>query len=160
VKLEVKSEKKRIEVLATDGVETRRLIWVEQCEDGSFYWGVCIPKGDFHSSYHASGRMHFSKYHEAQIWEKIAHFKGVRQLCFVAIFKDLSKIHNSPYERKKLDGVAYVDVRTLKGNQISISLHLVEKGNTEFVESFNKIFKNPTISLFTFTNPWVAIAVY
>jgi len=155
-----KYEKKRIEVVATDGVETRRLIWVEQRKDGSFYWGGCIPKGDFHSSYHASGEMHFSRYHEAQTWDAIASFKGVRQLCFVGIIKDLSRIHHSPYKRKKLDGVAYVDVRTLKSNQISISLHLVEKGNKEFVESFNKIFKNPTISLFTFTNPWVAIAVY
>jgi hypothetical protein len=156
----VEYEKERIEVVATDSIETRRLIWVEQCEDGSFYWGPCIPKGDFHSSYHASGEMHFSKYHEAQIWEKIEGFKGIRQLCFVGIIKDLSQIHNSSYERKKLDGVAYVDVRTLKSNQISISLHLVEKGHTEFVESLTKIFKNPAISLFTFTNPWVAIAVY
>jgi hypothetical protein len=153
-------EKKRIEVVATDGIETRRLIWVEQCEDGSFYWGICIPKGDFHSSYHASGEMHFSKYHEAQTWEKIAEFKGTRQLCFVGIINDLSKIHNSPYERKKLDGVAYVDVRTLQSNQISMSLHLVEKEHTEVLESVTKFFKNPTISLFTFTNPWVAIAVY
>mgnify|MGYP001032599012 CR=1 FL=1 len=153
-------EKKRIEVVATDGTKTRRLIWVEQCEDGSFYWGICVPKADFHSSYHASGKMRFSKYHRATIWEQISNFQGIKQLCFVGMIKDIQKIHNSPYEHKKVDGVAYVDVRTLQGNQISISLHLVEKGRMELLQSLTRIFQNPTISLFTFTNPWVAIAVY
>lgn len=158
--LKIKVEKKRIEVVATDGVETRRLIWIEQGKDGSFYWGLCIPKDDFHSSYHASGKMLFSKYHEPTVWERISKFRGIRQLSFIGIPKDLRKIHHSPYERKKLDGVVYVDVRTLKGNDIRISLHLIEKGHTKFLQGLTKVFLNPMMSLFTFTNPWVVIVVY
>ena len=158
--LKIEVEKKRIEVVATDGIETRRLIWIQQGRDGSFYWGPCIPEGGFHSSYHASGKMLFSKYHEPTVWERISKFKGIRQLSFIGMIKDLRKIHYSPFEHKKLDGVVYVDVRTLKGDQISISLHLIEKGHTEFLQSLTKIFPNSMISLFTFTNPWIAIAVY
>jgi hypothetical protein len=155
-------EEKTIEVIATDGIETRKLIWVKQDKDGSFYWGLCIRKRDSHSSYHASGRMQFSKYHEPTIWERISHFKGMRQLCSIAIIRDLNKIKCShkKFERKKLDGTIYVDFRTLKRDSVGISLHLIEKGHTEFLQSLTKIFPNSTIHLFTFTNPWLATVVY
>jgi len=60
----VKAERKRVEVVTTDGQEIRRLLWIEQSKDGSLYWGLVIPKGDIHSSYHPSGEFHFSKFHE------------------------------------------------------------------------------------------------
>ena len=152
-------EKKRIEIVATDGIETRRLVWIEQDRDGSFYWGTTIPKSDFHSSYHASGKMHFSKYHKPSFWERISEFKGTRQLASIAIVKDFHKIRHSQFKQRKLDGIVYVDFRTLKGDYVNISLHLIEKGHTEFLQPLTKIFPNPMISLFTYTNPWVAIAV-
>jgi len=158
----ITTEEKTIEVIATDGIETRKLIWVKQDKDGSFYWGLCIRKHDFHSSYHASGKMRFSKYHEPTVWERISRFKGMRQLCSVALIRDLNSLRRSHkrFERKKLDGIVYVDFRTLKSDSVGISLHLIEKGHTEFLQSFTKIFPNPTISLFTFTNPWLAVVVY
>jgi len=33
----MEAEKKRVEIVATDGEEIRRLIWIEQVKDGSFY---------------------------------------------------------------------------------------------------------------------------
>jgi len=153
-------EKKRIEVVATDGIETRKLIWIEQGKDGSFYWGTCIPKSNFHSSYHASGKMCFSQYHEPTVWKRISKFKGTRQLAFIGIVKNFRAIKLSRFEHKKLDGIVYVDFRTLKGDAVNISLHLIEKEHTEFLQSLTKIFPNPILFLFTFTNPWIVIAVY
>jgi len=167
VGFKIEVEKKRIEVVATNGTETRRLIWIEQGRDGSFYWGLCIPKFYFHSSYHASGKMLFSQYHKPTVWERISKFKGSRQLASIGIAKDFGRIKSSRYELKKLDGIVYVDFRTLRGDTINISLHLTEKGHTEFIKSFldflqsqTEISQNPMVSLFTFTNPWVAIVVY
>lgn len=156
--MEVK--KKRIEVVATDGIETRRLVWVEQGQDGSFYWGLCIPKSTSHSSYHASGKMHFSQYHEPSIWERISKFRGTRQLAFIGIARDFHRIKPRRFEHKKLDGIVYADFRAIQGDYVNISLHLIEKEHTELLKSLTKIFPNPMISLFTFTNPWVAIALY
>jgi len=146
--------------VATNGIETRRLTWIEQGTDGSFYWGLCIPKGDFHSSYHASGKMLFSKHHKPHVWERIAEFKGMRQLSSISMVKDFSKIHYSPFGCKKLDGVVYVDYRTLKSNQISIEIVLIEKGHTESLQTLLKIFPNPMIFIFTCTNPWVVVLVH
>jgi len=168
VGFKIEVEKKRIEVVATDGTETRRLIWIEQGKDGSFYWGTCIPKLYFHSSYHASGKMHFSQYHKPTVWERISKFTGSRQLANIGMTKDFDRIKSSRYElKKKLDGIVYVDFRTLRGDTINISLHLTEKGHIEFLQPFleflqslPKVPQNPMVSLFTFTNPWVAIVVY
>ena len=157
---EIELEKKRIEVVATDGIETRKLIWIEQDKDGSFYWGTAIPKSDFHSSYHATGEMHFSKYHEPSVWEPTSKFKGTRQLASFTIIKDFHKIRPSRFKQSNLDGIVYVDFRTHKGDYVDISLFLSEKVRTKFLQSLTKIFRNQTISLFKFTNLWLVITVY
>jgi len=112
--------------------------------------------------------MVFSQYHKPTVWERISKFTGSRQLVSIGLAKDFSRIKPSRYELKKLDGIVYVDFRTLRGDTINISLHLTERGHTEFLQSFLDFLQsvpsarssNPMISLFTFTNPWVAVVVY
>ena len=150
--------KRRIEVVATDGKETRRLIWIKQGKDGSFYYGDCTTGSGFHISYHESGEWHFDKYEKLAL-EKTVNLKGARQLGGYIINRNLSEIDRSPNKFRESD-VVYVDIRTFKTDYIRINLHLVEKGCFEALKSFPEIVNNPEISLFTFTNPWVAITVY
>lgn len=124
-------KRKRVEVLATDGEEIRRLMWIEQAKDGSFYWGLVIPRSDVHSSYHPSGEFHFSLYHKPSQRQKLANFKGITKLAGLAVIKNLKKITHKPFEPRKLDGVVYIDFRAMEQDTINIDLLLIEQGHPE-----------------------------
>jgi len=111
--------------------------------------------------------MLFSQYHKPTVWQRISKFTGSRQLASIGLAKNFSRIKPSRYELKKLDGIVYVDFRTLRGDTINVSLHLTERGHIEFLQSSLDFFQslpmissNPMISVFTFTNPWLAVVVY
>jgi hypothetical protein len=156
---EFRIEKKRFEVIATDGKEIRRLLWVEQSKDGSFYWGLVIPRGDLHSSYHASGIFRFTNHHEPFKHQKLTNFKGIENISTVAIIKDLKKITYKSFKPKKLDGVVYIDFRAMKNNTVNIHLLLIEQGHLELLQSFFKTASSDLqITIFTYTNPWLGVA--
>lgn len=153
-------EKKRIEIVATDGKVTRRLVWIEQSKDGSTYWGQIIPKTKFYSSYHASGKFRFSRDFEEAQWQKISEFKKVRQLANITMIRDLSKIPYKRFGLRKLDGIVYIDFRTLEGDNVHINLMLIEKNQFEHLEPLIARVHDTQIHLFAFTDPWIAISFH
>jgi hypothetical protein len=155
----MKIKRKRIEVVATDGEEIRRLLWIEQSSDGSFYWGLVIPKMDLHSSYHASGKFRFSNYHEPLKEQKLSDFKGIRNLSTIAVGKDVKRITYKPFKQKKLDGVIYIDFRSMKKDTVNIHLFLVEQGRLELLQDLLKrAAPDLQITIFTFVEPWLVVA--
>jgi hypothetical protein len=155
----LETDRKRIEIIATDGKEMRRLLWIEQSKDKSFYWGLVIPESDLHSSYHASGRFRFSNYHELLERQKLSDFKGISNLVTVAFAKDVKKITYKPFELKKLDGVVYVDFRAMKKDTVNIHLSLIEQSHPELLQGLLSMASSDLqISIFTFTKPWLVVA--
>jgi len=151
-------EPKRVEIVATDGEEIRRLLWIEQSKDGSFYWGLVIPKSDVHSSYHTSGKFHFSIYHKSSQRQKLSNFKGIANLAGLAVIKNLKKITYKPFKPKKLDGVVYVDFRAMKQHTINIDLFLIEQGHPELLQGFLKrAAPDLQITIFTAMKPWLVV---
>lgn len=155
----METEKKRVEVVATDGEEIRRLLWIEQSKEGSFYWGLVIPKSDLHSSYHSSGALHFSKYHEPLERQKLSNFKGINNLSTLAVAKKVKKITYKPFKPKKLDGVVYIDFRAMKKNTVNIHLFLMEQGHPEFLQGLLSMASSDLqITIFTVMSPWLVVA--
>ncbi|MHA1832447.1 MAG: hypothetical protein ACTSV7_00530 [Candidatus Baldrarchaeia archaeon] len=155
----METERKRVEVVATDGEEIRRLLWIEQLKDGSFYWGLVVPKSDVHSSYHASGTFRFSKYHEPLERQKLSNFKGISNLSTVAVAKDVKKIAYKPFKPKKLDGVVYIDFRAMKKNTVNIHLFLIEQGHPELLQGLLSMASpDLQITIFTLMKPWLVVA--
>jgi len=153
------TEKKRVEIVVTDGDEIRRLIWIVQGADGSFYWGLVVPKSDTHSTYHASGRFQFSKHHKPSEWAKLSEFKGIKNLASVAVIKDLKKITFKPFKLSRLDGVVYVDFRSMKKDTVNIHLYLIEPGHPESLKGVLSIpSEDKQITIFTVMKPWLAVA--
>lgn len=153
-------KRKRVEVLATDGEEIRRLMWIEQAKDGSFYWGLVIPRSDVHSSYHPSGEFHFSLYHKPSQRQKLANFKGITNLAGLAVIKNLKKITHKPFEPRKLDGVVYIDFRAMEQDTINIDLLLIEQGHPELLQRFLKrAAPDLQVTIFTVMKPWLVIAI-
>jgi hypothetical protein len=155
----METERKRVEVVATDGEEIRRLLWIEQSKDGSFYWGLVIPENNLHSSYHASGTFRFSNYHELSQRQKLPNFKGISNLSTVAVAKDVKKITYKPFKPKKLDGVVYIDFRAMKRNTVNIHLFLIEQDHLELLTGLLSMASpDLQITIFTFMKPWLVVA--
>jgi hypothetical protein len=158
----VNVSKKRIEIIATDGRKNRRILWVEQARDGSFYWGPIYKNGgELRSTYKASGqRRAYELEKQTVIWSPIAKFKGACQLAYYGMTKDLSALPFKPYISKKIDGIVYVDYRTLQRRDFHASLYLVEKGHPEYLQRIIELFPNANLHLFTFTNPWTLVLIH
>lgn len=155
----MKADRKRVEVVATDGEEIRRLLWIEQAKDGSFYWGLVIPESDVHSSYHASGKFHFSRYHEPMMRQELATFEGVSNLSAIAVVKDLKKITYKTFKPRKLDGVVYIDFRAMEKDTVNIHLFLIEQNRSELINKLlTKAGSDLQITIFTAMKPWLVVA--
>lgn len=151
-------EKKRVEVVVSNGVEMRRLLWIEQSENGSFYWGLVVPDSDLHSSYHASGTFRSSRHHEPSERQKLSEFKGLSYILTIAVVKDVKRITYKPFELKELDGVFYIDFRAMKRDTVNIHLFLIEKDHLELLHGFlSKASSDLQMTIFAFMRPWLVI---
>lgn len=157
----METDKKHVEVVATDGDELWRVLWIKQSRDGSIYLGPAIsfPEIDLHSSYHTSGAFHFSRHQEGFKFQKLSDFKGIHTIITHAIPKDIKKRPYEPFKSKKLDGLVYIDFRAMKNNTVNIHLCLIEQGRLDLLQNLlQKTSPDLQITIFTCIEPWLVIA--
>lgn len=155
-----------IEILATDGKVQKRLVWVSFTTNG-VYCGACLQNRDLHMSYHADGNF-FSNYEgkakKIGTLNKLADFKGSRQLFSAALANDIARMPHPTYNLKKLDAIVNVDIRRYdKG--LGCMVFLIEVNNysvlTEMLNRFHERSLMLTeVHLFMDCCPWLVVVLY
>ena len=153
-------ERYDIRVIATDGKAIKKIVWIKRTRNHIVYgWDMYGDAGHF--TYHKSGRLHYKNKKETHgMGQRISldQFEGRLQLGNMCICKDISSGHNVDFDFKKVDGLVYVDIRTLNKsrNVFNIDLQLVKK------DGIDQVYQLPgydTIHIFKFSNPWVVISI-
>ncbi len=158
----METEKRHVEVVVTDdGDELWRVVWIKQARDGSIYLGPAIsfPETDLHSSYHTSGLFRLSRLQEWIKFQKLSDFKGMHTIITHGIPKDVERRLYEPFKSKKLDGLVFIDFRTMKNNTVNIDLIFLEQGRLELLQGLlRRGSSDLQITIFTFMEPWLVIA--
>jgi hypothetical protein len=153
-----------IEVLATDGIIQKRVLWIDIRSNG-VYSGFCFNGSDMHTSYHADGNI-FNTYNGKTI--KIATFpplKDLKDMEQIGCFGFSSEIREIPclqYKMKKLDAATFIDVRAYKKRKkdVGCTCCVVKPQSTNFISAFTKDNITTEIHVFTNVKPWILIRTY
>lgn len=149
-----------IRVVATDGKITKKILWVCGTKEHISY-GWDIPENIGHFTYHKSGKIHYKKDDKilGDVVQKIplSSFKGVVHVGNGGFSKKLSELPNVDFDYKKVDGLVWIDIRTLplsKRDHFNIDFQLAEPGKIDMI---NYRLGYRSINIFTFVSPWVVI---
>jgi hypothetical protein len=151
-----------IEVLATDGKTQKRVLWLDIRTNG-IYAGFCNNNIDIHISYHADGHLFQTINNKSA---KIADFpplknlKGVCQLGSFGFASNLSS-SNVPYKMKRLDAVAYIDVRAFIKEKKDVGCNVcILEPKLDFLAPLIQNLGVTESHIFSKFNPWVLVTVH
>lgn len=149
-----------IRVVATNGKVTKKILWIKRTARHICY-GWDIPTVVGHFTYHESGKQHF-KLNDRVVGAEsqkipLRGFKGVVQLGNTGTHKNLSALPHVDFNYKKVDGLVWIDTRTLTSptDSFGVDFQLVEVGKLD------KVYRLPgykSIHVFMFSNPWIVIS--
>jgi hypothetical protein len=146
----------RIELIATDGIVQKRLLWVEATSGGVYVGMVKIDGSKEHYSYHADGNTFSTangKKQKLVQLQPFSSFKGMQQIQ--ANVLGLGSFSTRvDYKQKKLTAAVYVDVRNYKSQMIECNLILLEPYR---MDKLNFTPNEPLSELHVFSkfNPWI-----
>ena len=148
-----------IRVVATNGRETKKILWINKTGQLLCY-GWDIPNAG-HFTYHESGKIHF-KLGKSVIGGVVTKiplkgFKGRVQVGSGGCNKNLSILPNVNFDYKKVRGLVWIDTRTLttSSDSFGIDLQLVQVGRSDLIYQIPG-YRN--IHIFTFSDPWIVIS--
>jgi hypothetical protein len=150
-----------IEVIATDGVMQKRIVWINITQNGIYY--SFVQDGvDTHSSYHRDGNV-FKTVNG--VIKKIATFepldaiKGTAQIASFGFTTNLSKLPFPEYKmQKKLHNIIFVDVRTYKHrDDVGFNITLLEPRRYDLLVGIENI--RSEIHLYTRFTPWLLLTI-
>ena len=154
----------RIELIATDGINQKRILWVAVTSNG-VYSGFCFENRDLHISYHFDGNVFHNWFGEKPIKTRtlpsLKDLDNCYQLYNACFTNNLNRLHDTPpYKMEKLDAVVNVDTRAYpKG--IGVNLFIIPQNRPELISKIVRF--PPTITeahLFLRCNPWIALVLY
>lgn len=141
----------------------RRIFWLDITNNG-VYTGFCHKSIDSHTSYHADGNVFWTyggKSDKIATLAPLKDFKGIYQIAAFAFSREIEYMRDAPvYGMKKLDAVAYVDVRSYSHHIGCLVFLLEPKRFDEFEKLSNLSIDVTEFHLFTNLNPWVLIAFH
>lgn len=154
----------RIELVATDGVSQRKVLWIDAKENG-VYLGFCEQGGkDYHTSYHRDGNM-FSTIngklaHEAR-FQSLDEFKNAQSVSTFGFPPDLRRFRGVSYALKKLDAIIYIDVRPFQKERgfINCLVHLLEPQRFDMLKKIAELPGLKQIQIFTNYQPWIVVSI-
>ncbi|MFQ5951310.1 MAG: hypothetical protein ACE5KH_04415 [Candidatus Geothermarchaeales archaeon] len=156
----------RIEVLATDGAKSVRLLWFTREKD-DLYWGPLIQGLDSHGSYHASGVRHFTyrsdkgkkvgtgEWH----WPRLDEFAGIAQLTGSTSRKDLTHIPWVPYKGKRVDEAIWIDTRGIASDWMFINVLLLEPKRFDLLKGLGGAYPGSYLHISISIKPWLVVEV-
>jgi len=133
------SKKSNIRVVATDGKITKKILWINRTSKHICY-GWDIPGNIGHFTYHESGKLHYKL--KGQVIGEVSQriplkdFKGRIQVGSGGFNKKLNDLPNVDFDFKKVEGLVWVDIRTVKNLQndcCNIDFQLIEPKKTELI---------------------------
>jgi len=167
----------KIEVVATNGNEIRRVAWIHGSL-GGISGGNHVRIGeDIHFTYHESGEFHIKRDNiklSKSFGPKLSEFKGRFMLSMVAFSKEISALPYRKCEFKRTDEVIYIDTRFGQRKEVQLGMHLVENNRRDLlVPTLGRITltdngftvssqgEMPThIHVFTSFNPWLEVEIF
>ena len=147
-----------IRVVATDGKVAKKILWVKRTSRHIVYGWDIHDTGYF--TYHESGKLHFK--HKNKIvggeTQKIPliKFKGRTQVGHGGFNKNLSGLPNVDFDFKKVNGLVWIDTRTItsKNDSIGIDLQLIEADRLDLTHRWPN---HKSLHVFTSITPWVVV---
>lgn len=156
-------EMTELEVIITDGVSQKRIIWISVSPNGIYSYFTLGGRGN-HTSYHKDGSLWHTvngvKQKTAQ-FQPLSSFKGSHQLSGMGFSTDMSGSPAMPsYTMKKLDSAVYVDVRPYikKSADVGVNITLLEPKKYSLLEGIESFASE--IHLYPYLNPWLVITIY
>jgi hypothetical protein len=152
-----------LEVLATDGIIQKRIIWVSVTSQG-VYSDFISEKADRHISYHVDGTAWLTQDGKVRQIMKdtklspLTDFKDSYQLFTCGFSQDINKLHTLDYGRKKLDAVVYIDTRSYKSKtHIGCNISLLEPRRNDLLEPIESFASE--IHIYTQFTPWIVVTI-
>lgn len=153
-----------IELLATDGKATKRILWVAVTSNG-VYSGFCSEDRDEHVSYHFDGNVFHTWFREKPTktltLPPLKDLDNRYQLYSIVFTSDLNRLHDThPYKMEKLDAIVSVDTRAYTRG-IGVNLYIIPHNRPDLISEMIRF--QPTIReahLFLKCNPWIALVLY
>jgi hypothetical protein len=155
----------QLEVIVTNGVEQRRVIWVSISPNGIYYYYTLKTAGggDYHTSYHKDGSVwntHNGVRTKLAQHQPLKSFKGRLNLSNMIFSNRMGQVDAAPpFKMGKLDSAIHIDVRPYKKHLgIGIRLILLEPGKYSLLKGIEHDAKE--IHVYPGFDPWVAVMVY
>jgi hypothetical protein len=154
-----------IEVIATDGADTKRILWLNRTPNG-LYAGWSFAGVGAHFSYHKDGRTHWDFGGRKVPYKERAPLNAVKGLNFLLVFgipRQLMEATTS-YGRRKRDIILHIDTRSFRKRMIVCHLLLLEPGRFDhlncIMQKTGLAFNYSIINVITQVEPWVVVAFY
>jgi len=155
-----------LEVLATDGTQIKRVLFIDQTSNG-IYAGWIFKDRVTYLTYHNDGNRFITtkiNNESEEIKEYLGkaqtldNFRGLFQIADFSFASSISKLPYLPeYKLKRLDSILYIDTRSY-AQGIGCSVLLLEPNKFDLIN--NIVFhKEEEFHIFTKFNPWILVSV-
>ncbi len=158
-------KRSEIEVLATNGSDTKRILWIARTPNG-LYAGWSLKGVGFHFSYHKDGRTHWEMGGRKVPYKNRTPLNAVKGLNFLLVFGIPRQLMEgtSSYRRKKKDVILHIDTRSFKKPTIVCHVLLLEPGRLDRLSALSDgnqlAFDYSIIHVLTQVEPWIVVAFY
>jgi hypothetical protein len=154
--------KPRIELIATDGIVQKRLLWIDARPNGVYISRVHKDGSEDHYSYHVDGNTFLTtngKKQKLVQLQPFSSFKGMCQLQCLVLGLGSFSTRVDYKQKKQLTATVYVDVRNYKSQMIGCNPILLESYK---MDKLNFDPKTPLTELRVFSqfNPWIVLWMY
>ena len=152
-----------VELIATDGVDQKRILWVAVTSNG-VYSGYCEKDRGTHISYHFDGNVFHDwvggKPKKTRTLPSLENLNDAYQLYSTGFTNNLKNLHEAPYSLKKLDAIVSIDTRSyLRG--IGVNLFIIPQNRFDLIAKTVQFPPHNTEAHIFFTcNPWIALVLY
>jgi hypothetical protein len=153
----------RVELVATDGVTQRKVLWIDAKENG-VYLGFCEQGQDSHTSYHRDGNV-FSTINGKLVgrarFQRLDDFKNAQSVSSFGFPPDLRGFRGVDYVLKEVDAVVYLDVRPFQKERgfINCLVYLLEPQRFDLLKNLAKLPGLKQIQIFTNYQPWIVVSI-
>jgi hypothetical protein len=157
-----------LEVIVTDGISQRRVIWVSITPFGIYYSYTMktTEKGGHHTSYHRDGSVwstHNGVKKKLGQYQPLKSFKGKHYLWSMGLSSFIIGESEAapPYMMAKLDSAIHIDVRPYKKKHVGIGIRMIllEPKNYSLLKGIEPTAKEIHVYP-SYGYPWVVIMVY
>jgi hypothetical protein len=159
-------EMTELEVVVTDGIEQRRVIWVSLLPNGIYYYYTLktAGEGDYHTSYHKDGSVwntHNGVRRKLAQHQPLKSFQGRLHLSNMIFSNRMGQVGAAPlFKMGKLDSAIHIDVRPYKKKRLGIGIRLIllEPGKYLLLKGIERVAKE--IDVYPGFQPWFVVIVY